>query len=105
MSKGFALIETLIASLILSVFAASFAFLLNSGVKEVKRSAALSSSAFMSKSVLEEIISKPFDALYLYNGKSFDNGAGQITVAPAGNDIVSITVNHMISFTTLRSRY
>lgn len=105
MSKGFALIEVLIASLILSVFAASFVFLLNTGVKQVKRSTELTGSVFISKSIMEEIISKPFDDLFFYNGKSFNNGTGQIIVAPAGGNMVSITVKHKIDLITLRSRY
>lgn len=105
MSKGFTLIEVLAASFVICVFAASFTFLVSSGIGQIKASRQLTRSVFISKSMLEELRSRPFDALYSFNDAKFDNGAGVINVAPAGNGLASITIRHKnIEFNTLRSR-
>ena len=105
MSKGFTLIEVLVASILICVFAASFTFLVNSGIRQVNNSRQLTRSVFIAKSMMEEIRSKPFGSLFSYNNTRFDNGAGVITVSPAGNDLISIKVSHKIEMNTLRSRY
>jgi len=105
LNKGFTLVEVLIASFLMCIFAASFAFLLNAGIKQARTSKQLTGSVFVSKSMMEELRSKPFDSLFSYNNVTFDNGNGKITVAPAGNDLISVTVRHKIELNTLRSRY
>jgi len=105
LNKGFTLVEVLIASFLMCIFAASFAFLLNAGIKQVKTSKQLTGSVFVSKSMMEELRSKPFDSLFSYNNVTFDNGQGRIIIASVGNDLVSITVRHKIELNTLRSRY
>lgn len=104
-TRGFALIEIMVASLLICLFAASFTFLVIAGIKQVKTSSELTRSAFVSKCMMEELISKPFDGLYSYNNSSFDNGKGRIIIAPAGNELISITVRHKVEFNTLRSRF
>lgn len=105
MSKGFTLIEVLVASLLICIFAASFTFLVNSGISQVKASDQLTRSVLFSKSMMEELRSKPFDSLFSYNNINFDNGQGQIIVTSAGSDLISITVKHKIELNTLRSRF
>jgi prepilin-type N-terminal cleavage/methylation domain-containing protein len=105
LSKGFTLIEVLVASLLMCVFAASFTFLVNSGIRQVNNSRQLTRSIFISKSIMEEMRSKPFDIIFSYNNSRFDSGAGSITVSPAGNGLISIKISHKIELDTLRSRY
>lgn len=95
----------LIASLVISIFAASFTFMAASGIKLAARSKQLTSSAFASKSMMEKLRSVPFDSLFSYNNAKFDNGAGTISISPAGNDLISIAVSDKVEFNTLRSRY
>ena len=104
-SKAFTLIEVLVASILICVFAASFTFLVNSGIKQVNNSRQLTRSIFIAKSTTEELRSKSFNDLFSYNNSRFDNGAGVITVSPVGNDLISITVRHKVELKTLRSRY
>jgi prepilin-type N-terminal cleavage/methylation domain-containing protein len=111
-NKGFALIEVLIASILICLFAASFTFMVTAGIKQVAASKKLTRSIFVSKSMMEELRSKPFDSLYSYNNVSFDNGGGIIIVAPKGGGLVSITVRHkavpavrQVELNTLRSRF
>ena len=103
-SKGFTLIEVLIVAFLISMFAASFAVLYNAGIKQARSSRELTRSVLLCKSVIEEMRSRKYDDLFLYNNAAFDNGAGLITVAPAGNDLVSITVRDKIELSTMRSR-
>lgn len=105
MSKAFTLIEVLVASLLICVFAASFTFLVSSGIKQVNISRQYTRSVFISKSIMEEMRSKPFNSLFSYNNTSFDDGAGTITISPAGNDLISIKISHKIEMNTLRCRY
>ena len=105
MSKGFTLIEVLVASLLICVFAASFTFLVTSGIKQVNNSRQLTRSLFIAKSMMEELKSEPYDNLFSYNNMTFDNGQGRISIASMGNDLISITVGHKIELDTLRSRY
>lgn len=112
MNKGFALIEVLIASLLICVFAASFTYMVAAGIKQVVTTKQLTRSVFMSKSIMEELRSKPFDSLYSYNNVSFDNGEGRIIVAPLGSGLISITIRHktlpdgrQVELNTLRSRF
>lgn len=105
MNKGFALIEILIASILICLFAASFTFMVSAGIKQVATSKQLTRSIFISKSMTEELRSKPFDSLYSYNNVTFDNGEGLIVVAPKGSDLASITVRHKVELHTLRSRF
>lgn len=105
MNKGFALIEVLVASLLICMFAVSFTFLVASGIKQVKTSISLTGSIILAKSVMEEIRSRPFNSIFSYNNTTFDNGAGRIVVSSAGNDLAMITVKHEIELSTLRSRY
>ena len=105
MSKGFTLIEVLVASILICVFAASFTFLVNSGIRQVNNSRQLTRSIFIAKSMMEEMRSKPFESLFSYNNSRFDNGAGAIIVSPAGNDLISIKVSHKVELNTLRSRH
>ena len=105
MSKGFTLIEVLIASVLICVFAGSFTFLVNSGIRQVNNSRQITRSVFIAKSMIEEMRSKPFDSLFLYNNSRFDNGSGIIIVSPAGNDLISIKVSRKVELNTLRSRY
>jgi len=104
-SSGFTLVEVLVASLLICAFAASFAFLVNAGIRQVSEGRQLTRSILLSKSIMEELQSSPFAALFSYNNTRFDDGAGLITVAPAGNDLASITVRHKTVLNTLRSRY
>lgn len=105
MSKGFTLIEVLIASLLLCIFAGSFAFLVTSGMKQVKASSQLTRSILLCKSVMEDLRSKPFGNLFSYNNVSFDNGAGSIRIAAVGPDLISITIKHKVEINSMRSRY
>ena len=105
MSEGFTLIEVLVASILICVFTASFTFLVNSGIKQINNSRQLTRSIFIAKSMMEEMRSKPFESLFSYNNSRFDNGAGFITVFPAGNDLISIKISHKVELNTLRSRY
>jgi len=105
LSKGFTLIEVLIASFLICIFAASFTFLVNSGIKQINTSRQLTRSVFIAKSMMEEIRSKPFRSLFPYDNTRFDNGAGVITVSPAGNNLISIKVSRKVELNTLRSRY
>ncbi len=105
MNKGFALIEVLIASLLICLFAASFTFLVTAGIRQAAESKKLTRSVFAAKSMMEELRSKPFDGLFSYNNASFDSGQGRIIVVPAGNDRISITVRHKIDLATLRSKH
>ena len=105
MNKGFTLVEVLIASFLMCIFAASFAFLLNAGMKQAKTSKQLTASIFVSKSMMEELRSKPFDSLFSYNNVTFDNGQGRIIITSVGSDLISVTVGHKIELNTLRSRY
>lgn len=105
MSKGFTLIEVLVASFLICIFAGSFTFLVNAGISGVKASRQLTKSIFVSKSMMEELRSKPFDSLFSYNNVSFDNGAGRIIVTSTGSDRISITVRHKVELNTLRSRF
>jgi prepilin-type N-terminal cleavage/methylation domain-containing protein len=109
LSKGFALIEVLIASLLICLFAAAFTFMVTAGIKQVAASKNLTRSIFISKSIMEELRSKPFDSLYSYNNVSFDNGEGLIIVTPKGG-LISITVRNravpagrQVELNTLRS--
>ena len=95
----------LVASLLICVFAASFTFLVNTGITQINNSRQLTRSVFITKSVMEEMRSKPFESLFSYNNSRFDNGAGVITVSPAGNDLISIKVSHKIEMNTFRGRY
>jgi len=104
-SNGFTLVEVLVASFLICAFAASFAFLVNIGIRQVSEGRRLTRSILLSKSIMEELQSSPFGALFSYNNTRFDDGAGLIIVAPAGNDLVSITVRDKIELNTLRSRY
>lgn len=114
MSKGFTLVEVLIACLIVSIFAVSFVYLAADEIKRVKESKQITSPMFIAKSMMEELRGKPFGSLFSYNNESFDDGRGKISVAPAGNDLVSITIKHnsapaeagrQVELNTLRSRY
>lgn len=105
MSKGFALLEVLIASLLICLFAAAFTFMVTAGIRQVAASQKLTRSIFAAKSVMEELRSKPFDSLYSYNNVSFDNGEGLIIITPKGGGLISITVRHKIDLNTLRSRF
>ncbi|MFH1709559.1 MAG: hypothetical protein ABH860_00625 [bacterium] len=104
-SKAFILIEVLIASLLICLFASSFTFLVNAGIKQIKASRQLTRAVFVSKSIMEELRGIPFEALYPYNNTSFDGGQGRIIIASVGSDLISITVKHKIEFYTLRSRF
>ena len=104
-SRAFTLIEVLVASILICVFAGSFTFLVNGGIRQVNYSRQLTRSIFIAKSMMEEMRSKPFDSLFSYSNSRFDNGAGSITVSPAGNDLISIKVSHKVELNTLRSRY
>jgi len=105
LSKGFTLIEVLVASILICVFAGSFTFLVNTGIRQVNNSRQLTRSIFIVKSMMEEMRSKPFESMFSYNNSRFDSGAGSITVSPAGNDLISIKVSHKIEMNTLRGRY
>jgi len=104
-SSGFTLIEILVASLILCIFAVSFVFLMQSCIKQEKAAKELTKSIFISKSIMEELRGKSFGSLFSYNNTTFDNGAGRISVDPVGSDLASITIRHRIELNTLRSRY
>jgi prepilin-type N-terminal cleavage/methylation domain-containing protein len=104
-SKAFTLVEVLIASLIVSVFTASFAYLVAAGVKQMAASKQLTRSIFISKGVMEGMRSEDFGSLLSYNNTTFDNGAGLILVTLVGSDRVSITVRDKIELNTIRSRY
>lgn len=104
-SKAFTLVEVLVASSIICIFAASFVFMAAVAVKQVAASRQLTRSLFASKSVMEDLRSKDFGALLSYNNTAFDNGKGLIMVNSAGNDRISITVRDKIELNTLRSRF
>ena len=104
-SSGFTLIEVLISSLIISAFAFSFVYMLGSGIKSVVDSRQRTKQALTAASVMEELRSKPYSDIYSYNGSSFDNGRGTISVLPSGNDLAIIAVNNGIELVTLRSRF
>jgi len=95
----------LVASILICVFAASFTFLVNNGIRQVNNSRQLTRSTFIVKSMMEELRSRSFNDLFSYNNSRFDNGAGSITVSPAGNELISIKVSHKIEMNTLRGRY
>ena len=103
-SKGFTLIEVLIAAFLISMFAASFTVLSNAGIKQAGSSRELTRTVLLCKSVMEEMRSRKYDDLFLYNNTMFDNGAGSITVTAAGNDLISITVRDKVELNTMRSR-
>ena len=104
-SRGFTLVEVLAASSIICVFATSFVYLAAAGIKQISASKQLTRSVLISKSVMEELRSKDFSTLLSYNNVSFDNGAGRITVVPAGSDRLLITVKDKVELNTMRSRY
>lgn len=106
MNKAFTLIEVLVASLILSMFAAAFPLMVFSSIKAVNTSGELTVSIFSAKSMIEELRGKPFGSLPSYNNVSFDKGKGLIVVRSSGNDTVAVTVKHRkVELNTLRSRY
>ncbi len=103
-SKGFTLIEALIAAVLIAMFAASFTTLADAGIKQAKSSIELTKSVILCKNIMEEMRSRNYADLFQYNNAVFDNGSGSITVAPAGNDLVSITVKDKIELNTIRSK-
>ena len=104
-SKAFTLVEVLVASSIICIFAASFVFMASVAVKQVGTSRQLTRSLFACKSAMEDLKSRDFGALMSFNNTTFDSGKGIITLNPVGNDRVSITVRDKIELNTLRSRY
>lgn len=103
-SKGFTLIEVLIAAFLIAMFTASYSTLANAGIKQARSSRELTSSVLLCKNVMEELRCRKYDDLFSYNNIVIDNGAGLITVVPAGNNLVSITVRDTIELNTMRSR-
>lgn len=102
--KGFTLIEVLVAAALIAMFAAAFTTLANACIMQARSSREFTRSVLLCKSVMEEMRSRNYSNLFLYNNTTFDNGAGVITVVPAGNDLVSITVKDKIELSTMRSR-
>lgn len=105
MNKGFTLIEVLVASLILCLFITSFSLLVGTGIKQTSKATQMTRAMLLCKSVLEELRSKPYETLYLYDNETFDAGSGRITVTPQGPDLLRINIQHKVDISTLRSRY
>jgi prepilin-type N-terminal cleavage/methylation domain-containing protein len=104
-SKGFTLIEVLIASLLICLSAASITYLLQTGIRSVALSRRTTKEMMVTSSVMEELRSRPFGDLLSMNGYSFDNGKGKIAITSVGADLVSINLKDNIELDTLRSRY
>ena len=111
-SKGFTLVEVLVASSIICIFAASFVFMSAVAIKQVAASRQLTRSLFACKSAMEDLRSRDLGALMSYNNTTFDSGKGIIMVNSAGNDRISITVRdkavpagRQVELNTLRSRF
>jgi len=104
-SKAFTLIEVLISSLLICIFAGSLTYLLRAGIYAVRSSRLQTKQTMMVKSIMEGLRATPFNELYSYNGSSFDNGRGRVSVIPSGNDLVVISAEEGVKLVTLRSRY
>ena len=104
-SKAFTLVEVLVASSIICIFAASFVFMAAVAVKQEAASRQLTRSLFACKSAMEDLRSRDFGALMSFNNMTFDSGKGIIMVTSAGNDRISIMVRDKVELNTIRSRY
>ena len=105
MSKGFTIIESLVASLIICAIAASSVLLIGSGIRHSSYSRQAVKSLLLSKSMIEELRGLPYDMLYMFNNMKFDGDAGTIIIRPDGNDMTSITIRHKVELSTKRSKY
>ncbi|MFC1560232.1 prepilin-type N-terminal cleavage/methylation domain-containing protein [Candidatus Margulisiibacteriota bacterium] len=112
MSKGFTLIEVLIASLILVLFSSFMFYMVGSSLRNVESSNEYLKAVLRASSVLEDVRKAAFtDTEDLYDD-GFDEGKGRVVRELRGADIYEISVEYdwresrrPINLMTLRSRY
>lgn len=106
MSKGFTLIEVLIAAVIMALLVYSLTFSLRNVMTEEKQKDELTSSIFAAKSKMEELKSTPYGMLPSYDNTTFDGSKGSIKVSPYGSDkFVIVVKDGSGQFMTIRSKY
>jgi Tfp pilus assembly protein PilV len=104
-TKGFVLIEVVIASIVTCLLVASFSYLSKRTIDSIKRSDEVTRDTISAKNIMEELRSLPFDIIFAYNGSKFNNEQGIIKIEKLGNDLAVITVNNSVELVTMRARY
>jgi Tfp pilus assembly protein PilV len=100
------LIEVLVASVLICIFATSITYLASTAVRQIHSTKNLTDSILTAKSMMEVLRSEPYDKLFTYDNQRFDDGDGQIVVVPKGNELALIRILYKtVDLETLRSRY
>jgi prepilin-type N-terminal cleavage/methylation domain-containing protein len=110
--KGFTLVELLIAASIFLIATFAFAYLLKLGMASAQNTFQLNQARYTLQTQAEKLRSLPFSSLASFNGQSFAQGKGKISVIPAVTDLLKIELelewdpNKVpLKITTLRSSY
>jgi hypothetical protein len=104
-TRGFILLEVVIASIVTCLLVASFSYLSKRTIDSIKRSGEITRATISAKNIMEELRSLPFDIIFAYNGSTFDNEQGIIKIEKLGNDAAIIKISNSIELVTMRSKY